>query len=277
MPTNDIRDIAVVNGDLCPLAQAALAITDEGVTRGDGAFETMGVWNGRPFRRADHLERLDGSLRAALLPPVDPDALDVDIDRAIDAAIAGQSVDAALRIYVTASGTRVVTVVGQPPRPSLRRLEPLVAPWIRPVGTYALAGAKTMSYMPNMTLSRIAAAAGADDALLVSIDGVVLEGPTFGVIWVTEGRVRAPAVDLGIIDSVSRRTALEIAEAAGFDVEAGAWALDDVLAADEVMTSSAVRPLRALHRIGDTQLPGSTPVTDQLAAELERRRRAPAG
>jgi hypothetical protein len=33
-------------------------VTDEGVARGNGALETVGVWDGRPFRLAEHLDRL---------------------------------------------------------------------------------------------------------------------------------------------------------------------------------------------------------------------------
>lgn len=269
---------AVIDGVEMPLAAATLPMTDQGVVRGDGGFETMGVWSGRPFRRADHIARLQASLAAALLPPVDEAALAADIDLALRRGTAGVSVDGApvdgaLRIYVTASGTRVVLFSPQPVRAPLRWLQPVAAPWIRPVGTWALAGAKTMSYMPNMTASRIAQAGGADDALLVSLEGVVLEGPTFGVCWVRDGVLYATATDAGIVDSISRRTVLELATDHGVDVQTGAWTMDDVLAADEVMTSSAVRPLRALERVGDHRYAGDAPVTQRLAEGLERRRR----
>ena len=271
-----LREVAVVNGRVHPLAEATLPIVEPGLVRGDAGFETIGVWAGRPFRLPDHLARLDATLRAALLPPVDGGQLADEIEAGMAAATQGQAPDAALRLYVLSSGTRIVLVSHQPPRPALRRLQPIVAPWIRPLGTYALAGAKTMSYMPNMTLSRAAVAAGADDALLISDDGTVLEGPTFGVVWARSGRLFAASTDLGIIDSVSRRAVLEIAADEGLEVELGAWSLDDILAADEVMTSSAVRPLRPVERIADRQFPASTPITDRLAAELERRRRGAA-
>ena len=213
--------VAVIDGVEQPLEAASLPMTDQGVVRGDGGFETMGVWSGRPFRRSDHIERLQASLAAAVLPPVDETALAADIDRALARGTDGQPVDGALRVYVTASGTRVVLFSPQPVRAPLRWLQPVVAPWIRPVGTWALAGAKTMSYMPNMTASRIAQRAGADDALLVSLEGVVLEGPTFGVVWVRDGVVCATATDAGIVDSISRRTVLELATDHGIPVQTG--------------------------------------------------------
>lgn len=255
------------------MSEARLALTDEGVARGDGAFETVGVWDGRPFRLDDHLGRLDASLRRIGLPEAPAPALRADIGRLLDGV---PPVDAALRLYVTGSGTRVVTVMPPPDRPPLRALVPQPAPWIRPLGTYQPSGAKTMSYGPNVAATRAAVRAGGDDALLVSLEGAVLEGPTFAVLWTRAGRLRAPAVELGIIDSISRRTLLEVAGRAGVDVEVGRYPLADIDTADEVMVCSSVRPLQALERVGGRRLPDATPVFDRLAGALDRRRRGPA-
>ena len=268
-----VNETAVIDGAVMALETAALPLSDQGVVRGDGAFETMGIWSGRVFRREDHLDRLRNTLSAALLPAVDRRLLDDDIDAALERGVGGREIDAALRIYVTGSGARAVIVSEQPARVANSWLQPVVAPWIRPVGSYALAGAKTMSYMPNMVTSRVAQAAGADEALLLSLEGMVLEGPTFGVAWVSSGVLRAPSTDLGIVDSISRRTVLEMAADRGIPVETGRWGIDEVLEADEVMTSSAVRALRPVRRIGDRTLAEDTPITEALASDLERRRR----
>jgi branched-subunit amino acid aminotransferase/4-amino-4-deoxychorismate lyase len=261
---------AVVDGVAVALADAALGVQDAGVARGDGAFETVGVWDGRPFRLPDHLDRLDASLRALALPPADRAAVRADVDD----VLRGVTADAALRIYVTASGTRLVTLSPPPERGPLRALSPQPAPWIRPLGTYAPAGAKSMSYGPNMAATRRAVAAGADDALLVSVpDGHVLEGPTFGLLFVVDGVVHAPDVALGIVDSLSRRTLLEVAAAEDIAVRTGAWPLADLLAADEVVVSSSLRPATAVEVVADRRYPSAHPVADRLDAALRRRRR----
>ncbi|HSK91473.1 MAG TPA: aminotransferase class IV [Euzebyales bacterium] len=264
-----VRPTALVNGVESPLDQASLAITDGGVQRGDGAFEAVGLWDAVPFRLDDHLARLDRSLAAIGLPPAPMEVLRKDIAQILD----GQAGDGALRFYVTSTGSRIVSVTEPPVRTPLRRLRSQPAPWIRPLGTYGPASAKTMSYGPNMAASRAAERAGADDALLVSLEDVVLEGPTFAVMWVRDGRVHAPALELGLVDSISRRTVLEIATGAGIPHETGRYQLDDVLGADEVMTSSAVRPLVALEMIDGHRLPADAPVTARLAEGLVARRR----
>jgi branched-subunit amino acid aminotransferase/4-amino-4-deoxychorismate lyase len=264
-----VRTVALVNGAEFALEHASLAITDAGVQRGDGAFEVVGIWSGRPFRLDDHLARLDHSLAAIGLPPAPADVLRADVAFVLD----GQTGDGVLRVFVTSTGSRIVAVYESPVRDVLRSLSSQPAPWVRPVGTYGPATAKTMSYGPNMSATRAAQRAGATDALLVSLEGLVLEGTTFAVMWVRDGRIFAPALDLGLVDSISRRTVLQLATEMGIEHETGRYRLDDVFAADEVMTSSAVRPLVALERVDDHTLPAAAPVTSRLAAALVARRR----
>lgn len=262
---------ALIDGRAFPLAEARLAITDDGAARGDGAFETVGVWDGRPFRLPDHLARLRRSLLAVGLPAPDQEPLEQE---ALALCEAAAGADAVLRLYVTASGRRLLTLAPPPDRPPLRSLVPQPAPWVRPLGTYGPAGAKTMSYAPNMAASRAAVREGADDALLIASEGHVLEGPTFGVLWVAEGEVRAPSVELGIVDSVSRRTVLALAGKAGLDVEEGRYGLDEVLAADELLVCSSARSLMAVERLGGHTYPAETPVRDQLDVVLSEARRS---
>lgn len=268
--TDTVTPRALVDGLASGLADAALPLLDEGFVRGDGAFEAIGVWDGRPFRLADHLGRLAASLAAIGLPPPDLALLETEAG----SLLAGLgAVDAALRCYVTASGTRVLTLSARPIRPALRRLVPLPAPWIRPLGSYGAAGAKTMSYTPNMAATRAARAAGGDDALLLSLEGFVAEGPTFGVAWVDGDTLRAPEAGLGIVDSISRRTVLDAARAAGLAVEEGRYPFDALGGASEVLVCSALRDLEAVPRVGASTYPTVTPVRDLLAKALDAARR----
>ena len=260
----------MINGRRMPLAEAALPVTDEGVARGDGAFETIGVWDGRAFRLRDHLDRLAGSLRAVGLPAPDRDLLAEEARHLLDAT----ADDGALRVYVTGSGTRLLTLSPPPQRPNLESLASRPAPWIRPLGTYGPAGAKTMSYLPNMAAIRSAQAAGFDDAVLLALEGWVLEGPTFAVLWSRHGTLYAPPLDLGIIDSISRRTVLDIAAQIGLDVTVEPRPLADLLAADEVLAMSSVRDVMTVRRVDGRRFDGPTPLRDRLSVALEEARRS---
>jgi branched-subunit amino acid aminotransferase/4-amino-4-deoxychorismate lyase len=262
--------VALVNGEFATLAEASLALTDEGVARGDGAFETMGVWDGLPFRLDDHLDRLAASLEALSLPHPDRDLLGKEIAELLDGFGAR---DGAVRVFVTASGTRVVTLTDPPVRIHPRRLEPQPAPWVRPLGTYGPAGAKAMSYGPNMAATRAAKAAGADDALLVSLEGYVLEGPTFCVLWVRDRVLYTPTVELGLVDSISRRTLAALAREQGLEVDEGRYPLETLADAAEVFICSSVRPVVPIMAVGEYTYAEDTPVRDALNQALEERRR----
>lgn len=261
---------ALVNGAAVGLDEARLAVTDDGVARGDGAFETLGVWNGRPFMPEAHVERIQRSLRAIGLAA--PDAETV-LDEIREICAPAGDVDAALRVYVTGSGARVLTLTPPPDRPETRSLCTQPAPWIRPLGTYGPAGAKMMSYAPNMAASRAAQRAGFDDALLVSLEGLVLEGPTFCLLWVRDGQVRTPTPELGIVDSISRRMLVELAAEAGWPVEEGRWPLEELAGASEIFVCSSVREVSALRRVDDWRYEPPTPVAEELGAALAKRRR----
>jgi len=49
--------LSSVNGELLPVAEATIPVTDEGLLRGDGVFEVMRLYDGRPFALAEHLAR----------------------------------------------------------------------------------------------------------------------------------------------------------------------------------------------------------------------------
>lgn len=261
---------AMRNGTVLAVEDLLVPFTDEGISRGDGAFETVGVWDGRPFRLDDHLGRLEYSLGAIGLPGPDLDLLRAEAARLLEGIGA---VDAALRIYVTASGMRILTLMPPPVRPPLRRLRSQPAPWIRPVGSYGPAGAKTISYGPNMAATRAARRAGGDDALLLALEGYILEGPTFSLLWVHEDTLRTPVLSLGIVDSISRRTLLEVAPEAGLRVVEGRWMVDELREVSEVLACSSVRDLEAIEEVDHLRFRGPAPVRDTLARLLGARRR----
>ena len=269
MDTQGLRR-ALLNGQEVPLDEATLPVADDGVMRADASFETVGVYDGRAFRLDDHLLRLAATAEKILHPRPDLEALRAQAESLLEQV----TVDGRLKFYVTYHGTTLVLFDLPPESAAEVRLEPVLAPWVLPPRTYGVAGAKTMSYMPNMTASRVAVAAGGTDALLVTREGAVLEGPTFAVYWVVDGVLHAPELGLGIVDSISRRTVLEEAARVGVKVVEGTWKLEDLVAADEFMMSSAVRPVLPIAQVGAYTFAGPTPVRDRLDEALEARRRA---
>jgi branched-subunit amino acid aminotransferase/4-amino-4-deoxychorismate lyase len=110
---------------------------------------------------------------------------------------------------------------------------------------------------------------GADDAVFVDPDGVVLEGPTTNVWWRRGRTLVTPSLDLGILAGVTRAAVLDLAGAAGYEVEEGRYGLAELRDAEEAFTSSSVREVMPV-----TELDGAPvargPAADELQAALRR-------
>ena len=136
------------------------------------------------------------------------------------------------------------------------------APWLLP-------GTKSVSYATHIAAEAEAKRRGADDALLVDLDGTVLEGPVTNVWW-REGRtLLTPSLELGILAGETRAALLALAGDAGYEVETGAYPLQRVLDADEVFTSSSVREVMPVAELDGVALP-TRETADRLQAALRR-------
>ena len=217
---------------------------DEGFMRGRSAFETTRVYAGRAFRLDRHLDRLaESAARLGIEVPPRLEQLAAGVLRA-----AGP-VDAFLRIYVTpgregGSEPEALALVGELP-PDLEDLRARGMALITvPLGIdppYPLGGVKSTSYALNMMAVDEARRRGADDAVFLARGGVVLEGSTTNVWWRRGDTLYTPALGLGVLAGVTRAALAEVAPELGFRVEEDAYPVAELLAADEVFTSSSVR------------------------------------
>src|SRR3954451_62878 len=113
-------ELACLDGAVVPVAEARIPVTDEGLLRGDGVFEVIRLYDGRPFALADHLARMTRSA-ANLRLPFDAAAVEADARALLDAARPG---DALLRLVVTRGGHRLALLEappGYPPPPRPNR------------------------------------------------------------------------------------------------------------------------------------------------------------
>jgi len=251
-----------------------IPVTDSSVLRGDGCFEVLKTYGGRAFAIDEHLERLQRSATALGIELPARSELTEWIEKT-----SAELVDGAVRVVVT-RGSSVpglddpsnVIVFGHSWDDAIEpgRLYPLVAPWHGAGVVWDLAGAKTTSYGPHMAATRRARSAGFDDALLLSMDGVILEGPTFSVGWVVDDRLETPGLDLGILDSITRRVVIDVAGELGIEVIQGVWDLSRLDEATEVSAWSTIREVQPIVEIGELEWePG--PVTERLSTAFGQR------
>jgi len=263
-------------GTLAPDAPV-LHADDEGVLRGRAVFETIRVYDGRPFRLDAHLDRLAASAERLGLPPVDRAALALAVEDALGAA---REPHAVLRLLWTPGReserrpTGLALVSTLPPGHDEQRTHGLrlaVIPW----APGALAGAKSTSYAENMVAQDEAGRRDADDALFVGPDGIVLEAPTSNVWWREGRRLFTPSLELPILAGVTRGTLLELVSGLGYDVEEGRYPLDRLLAADEAFLTSSVREVMPVVAVDGRPIGDGAP--GPAAESLQRALRAAAG
>jgi branched-subunit amino acid aminotransferase/4-amino-4-deoxychorismate lyase len=163
-----------------------------------------------------------------------------------------------------------------PDLPSPLRLYPMAAPWHPGTDDHPFNGIKWLSYAPNMLSTDIARREGFHDALLLRPDNVVLEGPTFCVAWVIRDRLEMPALDLGILQSITRKAVLEAADRRGLEVDEGAFSLRRLRRASEVVALSTIKEVMPVGAVGEAAFePG--PIGADLAAAFRAIVRAETG
>src|SRR5205823_14269153 len=123
--------------------------TDEGLLRGDGVFEVIRVYEGRPFAMEEHLRRLERSASNLRLS-VDVEAVRADANRLLAHAGGGPDHEA-LRIVITRGGRRLLLT-----EPIARATEPARLASVTYSPNRNLDGVKSLSYAANMLASLIA-------------------------------------------------------------------------------------------------------------------------
>ena len=254
-------ELACVDGSFMPSHEATIPATDEGLLRGDGAFEVIRVYDGRAFALADHLDRIERSAANLRLDEVPRRELESEIPELLSER-GGAEFDGCLRIVLTRGGHRLLLTEPLPATPERVRLGVVeYAP------TRVLDGIKSLSYGANMLCGRLARERGFDEALLVTPHGRVLEGPTWSFFWVAGGRLYTPPMEDRILASITRAYLLEECEA-----EERPCTLDDVAAAEEAFIASTVREAMPIAVVDDIVLPAAPgPVTVESGERLARR------
>ncbi|MDZ8199994.1 aminodeoxychorismate lyase [Microbacterium sp. SSW1-59] len=260
----------------------ALSIGELSTQRGDGIFESIGVVDGHAQEVGPHLERLAHSAALCDLPAPELTQWRQAIDRVAVECPAGECVIKLIlsrgvehgptpTAWVTAAvapdnsaarttGVRVVTLdrgfdSGAPAR----------APWL-------LLGAKTLSYAVNMAALREARRRGADDALFVTNDGVVLEGPTSSVILRFGDRFVTPEPGAGILHGTTQMSLFAHLRDLGHDTAYETVPVSMLADADAAWLVSSVRLAAPVSSLDATPLSIDEDFTAALNAYLLRPR-----
>ena len=156
-----------------------------------------------------------------------------------------EGADGLLRVVVTRGGRRIISTESLPVHtPTISLATVIYTP------TVILNGVKSLSYAANMQTTRLARESGAQEALLVTPDGIALEAPTSTLFWVSGGQIRSTDPAEGVLASI---TAAVIIEA--LDVELGSFRLEDVLGSSEAFLASTTREVQPVRSVDGKAIP----------------------
>ncbi|MEM9564958.1 MAG: aminotransferase class IV [Actinomycetota bacterium] len=274
------RGCAWVTGEYVPIRDASISLLDAGFSRSDVTYDVVAVWNGTFFRLGDHLDRFERSMARL--------HLDLEIDR--------RAIEEILHECVRRSGLReaYVDMIATRGWPARGGRDPwtfrnqfyayaipylwIVEPEQQQVGSHLVIARETVripeaSVDPTVKnfhwgdLTRGAFEAnerGGTVAALPDLDGNLTEGPGFNVFLVIDGRLHTP--DAGVLQGITRRTVLELAEEHGIGTEVApvpVAAAADATEAFLTSTAGGVMPVTTIdgRRLGDGT-PG--PITTTL-------------
>lgn len=266
--------LVYVNGSLIDEAEASISTFDHGLVVGDGAFETVLLFNGRPFALNRHLARLDASLSGLKLAASDHSRIKDAIEAVLEHVTYEQG-----RIRITVTGGHgplgsgrypgelsVIVATAELTEIHERALVE-VAPWPRNERG-ALVGLKTISYAENAVALSYANARGADEAIFANLVGNLCEGSGSNVFVIIKDEVLTPRLAAGCLAGITRGLVLEHSHAQERDIPIGDFHPDKI---DEAFLTSAIRGVEPIVKInGDDLVVG--PHTLKIKNDFETRR-----
>jgi branched-chain amino acid aminotransferase len=246
-----------VEGRLCPPEEAVVPVLDRGFLYGDSVYEVVRTYRKKPFELERHLQRMDRSAaRIGLtLPP--RETIVRELQRTLDAAGNPESYarivitrgegEFGLGTHLAEGKNRLIVIVRPLVLPTAEQYEKGLAVAVartRRNSPLTLDPAlKTGNYLNNVLALREAHAAGADDAVLLDLQGKVTEATTSNIFFVQRGVVVTPPLRLGMLEGVTRAVTMIVAQREGLLVREEPFGPEALAAADEVFLTSTLREM----------------------------------
>jgi branched-chain amino acid aminotransferase len=274
-----------LDGKIVPPEEAKVSIFDRSFLFGDSVYETLRTYGGRPFALPRHLDRLEasaGRLRVGLPPrgeierrvmetlgaaANDESYVRVVVSRGETGFGLGAGIDAPGRVYV------IVRPYEPPPPEALAKGIAVVVARTRRNPPSALDPAiKTGNYLNSILAMIEAKDAGADDAVLLNLDGFVTEATTSTLFAVLGGVLVTAPLSAGILEGVTRHYALIAAKDAGLTVAVRDFTAAELRAAEEAFLASTLKEVLPIRTIDGqpTKRPAPGPVTARMREALSK-------
>jgi D-alanine transaminase len=294
MSQPDLPDLpCYLNGEFSSLRDAKVSVMDRGFIFGDGVYEVVPVYRGRPFRFDEHMARLDRSLgELRIANPMSHGEWRELADRLITAYAQAQGkpageVDQMVYIQVTRGVAMRDHVMPPGIRPTVfatsNRISP-PSPADRASGVACVsaddfrwkkAHIKSISLAGSVLSRQMSADVGAAETVMFR-DGFLSEGAAANVWVVQGGKLLGVPKDNLVLEGIRYGLIETLCREAGVPFELRRVARDEVFGADELLLSNATKEVLAVTRLDGqpigTGRPG--PIYEKLYAGYQRAKQA---
>ena len=257
-----------LNGEYLPAGSARISVFDRGFVFGDGVYEVIPVYGGRPFRLTHHLQRLDASLASVRIPnPLNPGQWH-DIFRELIAEHG--AVDQSIYLEITrgaaprdhafpATVTPTVFAYSQPlayPAPEQIRsgVHAITVTDIR----WTRCDIKAIALLANVLMRQTAVESGCAEAILIRDDRIT-EGAASNIFIVSRGSLVTPPKGPFILPGITRDLVIELARDHGIPCSERDILRSELFAADEVWMTSSTKEILPIVRIDGRDIGGGRP------------------
>lgn len=288
-PRSDLQ--VWVGDELVPAGQAAISVFDHGLLYGDGVFEGIRIYNGKIFKEQAHIRRFFESAKALRLelPKTAQQISDAMCETKSANGITGDGYirllatrgvgSLGISVLHTACPTLVIIVdkiALYPPEVYKRGLRCIISGITRNHPNSTSPRVKSLNYLNNVMAKLEARDAGADEAIMLNVDGHVAECTGDNIFLVRGGELFTPPSSAGILEGITRGVVMELARKRGINVCEKTLVRHDLYVADECFgtgTAAEVVPITEINKriVGDGK-PGT--ITTQLMADFVTYRNA---
>jgi D-alanine transaminase len=255
--------LVYLNGEYLPLNEAKVPVLDRGFLFGDGVYEVIPVYGGKPFRLDEHLRRLEQSLEgigmssplsdaewAAIFDRLTRGSEDQQIYLQITRGVAPKR-DHAIPTGIAPTVFVMCAPIAPIPLAGIKAITVTDIRWDR-------CNIKAITLLANVLMRQEAVEKGASEAILVR-DGHVLEGAASNVLIVKDGRLITPPKGDTILPGITRDLVLELAQAQGLPTEERHVSLSELRNADEIWMTSSTREILAVIELDGEPVSGGVP------------------
>jgi len=270
---------AYVNGKLLPVNEAKISILDWGLLHSDATYDVAHVWQGKFFRLEDHIDRFfAGMEKLRMTIPYGRDQLRSILIECVRACgLRDAYVEMICTRGVPQQGSRDLrTATNQffafaipfvwiaDPQKQNEGLHLIISQQQRIPPESFDPRVKNYQWLDLVMAMFEAYDRGGETAALVDAEGNLLEGPGFNIFAVKGQTISTPG--RGVLEGISRRTVIELATKAGYEVELQNISTDNALNADELFCTSTAGGVMPVTRINDRTIGTGEPglITQQL-------------